>query len=307
MSPVRGARTLPNSSKTAPMTLTTNSPLPKGMGMSIVDQSDYDWDYWNGRLLCWEEPRPGFEYALGVDPAEGVGADRSVCQVLRKGTVDHPDIQVAEFACDFLDPVDFASVVKAIGDFYADPDGTEAFATIECNAPCGDTMINDLRMRLNYSNLYIWKAYDKINNIFTNKLGWWTNRTTRPKLIARGLHAFANGDLRINSPFLLDEMEDFERDHFIAKAKARVGRHDDRIMSILIAYWGAHDDEWMAGEDIAEDRRLKRAGARYVEQLQSLPTATEPPSAPSRRADYQNRPLTYAQMMAEADASLFNE
>lgn len=275
--------------------------LRPGFGLKVIDYNEYDYDYWNGRLLIWESPEAGEQYAIGVDPAEGVGADRSVCQVLKVGNMVHPDVQVAEFACDFLDPVDFASCVKVIGDFYGS-NGEEAFCTVECNAPCGDTMVNDLRMRLDYSNLFIWKAYDKITNIYTNKLGWWTNRTTRPKLIARGLHAFANSDLIVNSPFCLDEMSDFERDHFIAKAKARFGRHDDRIMALLIAYFGAHDEEWMAGEDIAEERRARMYG-RQIQQL-----IVEPETTPvRRRVDYQNTAITLKEMYERADAALLEE
>jgi hypothetical protein len=270
------------------------------MGLKIIEQGDFDYDYENGRLLIWEPPAKGEAYAIGIDPAEGVGADNSVCQVLKIGTIHHPDVQVAEFACNFLDPVDFASVANTIGRLYSEDDGTEAFCTVECNAPCGDTVVNDLRSRHDYGNLYVWKQYDRRTNLYTNKLGWWTNRTTRPKLIARGLHAFANDDLIVNSPFLLDEMADFERDHFIAKAKARFGRHDDRILALLIAYWGAHDDEWLSGEDIAEERRLRGDAKAVVQTLQ--PKSDDRP----RKPDYQSQALTYSDMMRQAEDDIFN-
>lgn len=275
-----------------------------GFGMKIVEKNDFDWDEWNGRMLVWEPPQSYATYAIGVDPAEGVGADRSVCQVIKVGTVDYPDQQVAEFACDFLDPVDFASCVKTIGEFYRDSEGMEAFCTVECNAPCGDTLVNDLRMRLDYSNLFVWKAYDRLTNMYTNKLGWWTNRTTRPKIIARGLHAFANGDLIVNSTYTLDEMQDFERDHFIAKARARSGRHDDRVMALLIGFWGAHDDEWMAGEDLAEERRLRKLGAKHQEmQMYEKPS----PTLGWGKPDYQNSAITWKQALERADSMLLDD
>ncbi len=245
-------------------------------------------------MLVWEAPEQGEMYAIGVDPAEGVGQDRSVCEVIKVGNLYHPDIQVAEFTSDYLDPIFFADVVNTIGRFYHDDDGTEAFATIECNAPCGDTLVNDLRSRLDYSNLFIWKAYDRINSVYTNKLGWWTNKTTRPKIIARGLHAFSQKDLIINSGFLLDEMADFERDHFIAKAKARHGRHDDRIMALLIGYWGAHDDEWIGGEDIGEQRRLRGLAGEIQKDMAAQ-------GAAKKRSDYQNTAISYSEMMSRAN------
>lgn len=273
--------------------------IQPGMGMKVLnDISEYDYQWENGRMLVWEAPEGREQYALGVDPAEGVGADRSVCEVIKLGNLEHPSVQVAEFCCDFLDPVDFSSIVATIGRFYSSG-GEEAFCTVEVNAPCGDTMVTDLRTRHDYANLYIWKQYDRINNVFTNKYGWWTNRTSRPKLIARGLHAFANGDLIVNSPFLLDEMGDFERDHFIAKAKAAHGRHDDRIMALLIAYWGAFDESWLNGEDIDEERRMYQK-AKGMQREQAVAVAAK------KRVDFQNRPVTYKQMYEEADSKLLD-
>lgn len=272
-----------------------------GMGMRIIPElSEYDYDPWNGRLIVWEAPKKGFQYAMGIDPAEGVGADRSVCEVIRIGTNQYPDIQVAEFACDFLDPVDFANVVNTIGQFYCEDDGTEAFCTVECNAPCGDTVVNDLRSRHSYGNLFILKQYDKRENVFTNKLGWWTNRTTRPKLIARGLHAFTYGDLIVNSPYCLEEMADFERDHFIAKAKAAYGRHDDRLMALLIGYWGGHDEEWLSGDDVAEERRLLAAAQTVQTEIIEKQVVPGP-----RRPDYQNQPVSASDMWALAEEEMF--
>lgn len=275
--------------------------IKPGWGLNVIDAvSEYDYDVWNGRLLVWESPANGETYAIGVDPAEGVNADRSVCEVIKVGNLTHPDVQVAEFACDFLSPPDFANVVNVIGRFYHDVDGSEAFATIECNAPCGDVMINDLRMRLDYTNQFIWKQYDRRENMYTNKFGWWTNKTTRPKLIARGLDSMSKGDLIINSQYLLDEMSDFERDHYVAKAKARYGRHDDRIMALLIGYWGAHDDEWMAGDDMAEQRRLRTAAGEIQNDMIKLADS-------GKRADYQCSAVTYKQMMERADEWLMDD
>lgn len=270
--------------------------------MSIIDEiSEYDWEAWNGRLLVWESPMAGETYAIGVDPAEGVGQDNSVCEVIRVGTILRPDEQVAEFACNFLSPPDFANVVNTIGRFYHDAEGDEAFCTIECNASCGDVMTTELRMRLDYTNLYINKDYNRVENMYTNKIGWWTNKSTRPKLIARGLHAFQKGDLIINSEFLFREMSRFERDHFIAKAKAAHGFHDDRVLSILIAYWGAHDDEWLAGEDIAEERRMRAKGIEWQREMEETPTPSK------KKRDWQNSAITLREMNARADDWLLDD
>lgn len=274
-------------------------------GMTIIEPSEFDYEAWNGKLLIWEAPEAGECYAIGVDPAEGVGSDNSVAEVIKIGNLRHPDVQVAEFACNYLDPVDFGGVVRHLGRFYSGPDREDAFLTLECNAPCGDTMMADLYHRHDYTNVFIWKAYDRRQNIYTSKLGWWTNKSTRPKLIARGIHALTYGDLVVNSDYLLQEMMDFQRDPLLSKARAMAGKHDDRIMALLMAYWGAHDEEFLAGEDIGEQRRLQEALARRAPETPDigLPVGL----APVRRADYQSRPISFSKMWAEADAELLRE
>jgi hypothetical protein len=280
-----------------------------GTNMKIIDLKSNDWDFWCGRLLIYKAPEPGKVYWLGVDPAEGVRGDRSVCQVGMFGDMQHPDEQVAEFACDFLDPVDFASIVDSIGRLYADPDGTEAFLTLEINAPCGDTMCSDLRYRLDYGNLFIRKSYDKINNMYTNTYGWSTNKSTRPKIIARGVHALQYGDLIINSPFLIDEMSDFKRDRFDEKPEARKSSHDDRVMALLLGYYGAHDEEWLAGEDLAEQRRSQLKQRAIEQELQSVGAHVAPEIIPPARrgVDYQSRAISFNKMQSEAEESLFDD
>lgn len=272
--------------------------IPKGMGFTVLDPNPgaYEYEWWNGRLLVWELPLQGESYVLGVDVAEGVGGDRTVVEVIRRGTAIRPDEQVAEFATDTLNPIEMVPIVNTIGRFYCDDEKTEAHAVIECNTIGGQELQLALRTQYDYGNMFIWKIYDKRENVYSSKMGWWTNRTTRPKLIVRGLHALEKGDLILNSPFLLDEMEDFERDHFLAKAKARYGRHDDRVIAILMAHVGAHDDEWLAGEDVAEERRLLTlaGGKRQAAEVKQ-----------GRRADYQNTPISYSEMMSKAEEALW--
>lgn len=228
-----------------------------GYGLRIVKKTQYDHDFWNGRLLVWEPPERGHRYVLGIDVAEGVGRDRTIVEVLRVGDRKRPDEQVAEWASDYHSPYEVSPIINTIGRWYKEDDGTEAQIIIEVNtASSGDAIAHDLRYRLDYSNFWIWKIYDKVKNIQSNRLGWWTNPSTRRKLLARGQHGIARNDLTLNSEFLLQELADFVSDFWRAKAQARSGTHDDRVMALFMAYWAAHDDELLAGEDIAEERRL---------------------------------------------------
>lgn len=271
-----------------------------GNTLEVVEHNKYDAEPWNGRLLVWEPPIRGEEYILGIDTSEGVKQDRSVCEVILKGNLIHPDIQVAEFACDFLDPVDFASVVNTIGRFYNDPDGSEAFCTIETNNPAGASVLNSLRNKHDYTNLFIRKDYEKRENLYTTKFGWHTTRHNRGMIIARTLHALQYGDLILNSPYLLDEMADFESNHDIAAAKVKQGKgHDDRIMSLMVGYWGGHDEEFLSGEDIGEERRLRAKAGQIQEKLMES-TETGP------RRDYQNQAMSSRRMAELAESWLMD-
>lgn len=271
--------------------------VPKGFGFKSVRSTEFDFNYWNGRLLIYEEPDPTARYCVGVDPSGGKGGDRSVIEVIRAGDKHRPDEQVAEFASDFHGPHDLAPVAAMVGRLYGDGAGGEALLIVECNGEFGDSCLFDIRSRYQYGNLFIWKIYDKTKNLATTRLGWWTTPSTRPKLIARGHHALVNGDLVINSEFLLDELEDFQGDLFMAKAQAISGRHDDRVMAMLMAYWACHDDEWLAGFDVAEERRrLKVAGK--IGQAEEART--------ERKSTWQNSAVTFDEMMEQWDAELFD-
>jgi hypothetical protein len=277
--------------------------IKPGMGMKVTEKSLYDYDEWNGRLMIYEVPITGAEYILGVDTAEGVGGDNSTCEVIKKGTLIYPDEQVAEFACNFLGPIDFAAVVNTIGRFYKDPDGTEAMVTIETNNPAGSAVLNTLRTRLDYTNQYIRKDYERRENLFVNKFGWHTTRHNRGLIIARGLHAFQYGDLIINSQYLLDEMADFESNHDLAQAKVKRGKgHDDRIMAILIGYFGGHDDEWLSGDDIAEERRLRARAGEIQEQMMEENNIDR-----TGKKDFQNQAITFRDMMSQSDAWILDD
>jgi hypothetical protein len=262
--------------------------VPKGWGFrGCDDPAEFDHDYWNGKLVVYEDPQPTDQYVIGVDPSGGKGADRSVIQVLRVGDINRPDEQVAEFASDHHGPHDLAPVAALVGRLYGDGSGGEALCIVEANGEYGDATLFDIRSRLGYGNLFVWKVYDRTKNLSSNRLGWWTTPSTRPKLVARGVHAVTHNDLIINSEELLNELEDFQSDHWMAKAQASSGRHDDRVMSMLMAYWAAHDNEWIAGQDIAAERnRLRLAGK--IEQAEL--------SEDTPKRSWQNTAVTSADM-----------
>lgn len=216
-------------------------------------------------LQMWERPRRGHRYILGCDVSDGLGKDRSVCDVLRMGTIDEPEEQVAQFVSETCIPKAFAYIVNAIGHLYTWPDGREALAAIECNNH-GLSVQDTLQLHMGYRHFYIWEVLDQAdpNKRFTTRMGWMTTTRTRPLLLDQFKDAVVAvdpitgySDLRINSTLTIDEMRDFQTEGALWEAEAARGAHDDCIIALAIA----HFVSWrlMAGErEPMEDRRRRR-------------------------------------------------
>lgn len=269
--------------------------IPKGVKFKVVKSGFDEENWWNGRLLLWDVPERGATYSIGVDCSEGVGADRSVASVLKLGSGKIPDKQVAEFASDWHGAAAMAPVVAAIGRFYSDDEGLEAQVTAEANM-IGQVFLQDLRLIHGYSNLYVRRAYDKVENIWVDKLGFVTNKQTRPALLTRGLHGMQMGHLQPSSEYLLQEMEDFESDWNLAMARAKSGQHDDRVIAFFLSYWGAHEEQWALGDDPVEDfQRLTAAGKIKEAQEQ----------ATGRKRSGQNTAISAEDLAAQWDEEIF--
>lgn len=248
-----------------------------------------------GYFLMWEPPRRGFTYTVGVDPSWGVGLDRSVIHVLRNGTQHNLDTQVAEYVIDTMNMHDLAPICWQIGQLYKDPvEDLEALMSVECNI--SDDIVHDLRTKFNYGNLFIWKYYDNRTRMMSNKLGWWTNARTRPKLINKAIQYVQKDWWDIKSPWLIYEMKHIRKEDQQAVPKAGQGFKDDIFMAAAIALWSAHDlefSEWGPGEELAAKRDHMMAQRVEAQSYQLKPL--------EERKDYINTDVTYDQMMADSD------
>lgn len=224
-------------------------------------------------LQMWELPRKGHRYILGVDVSDGLGLDRSVCDVLRMGTIEETEEQVAQFISDTIPPRQFAGIIDAIGHLYAWPDGREAMAAIECNNH-GLSVQDTLLLHLGYRHFYTWEVLDQADpqKRWTTRIGWVTTPRTRPILLDQFYTGVSTldplsgySDCRVNSPFTLDEMRDFRTDGALWEAEAAKGAHDDCIVALGIAHYVA----WrlLGGEtEPLADRRRRRAEERRRQQ-----------------------------------------
>jgi hypothetical protein len=256
--------------------------IPPGFGfhrltLAELEERDHLFD----TLQIWQHPRKNHRYVLGIDVSDGLGQDRSVCDVFRLATIEEPEEQVAQFISDSVPPRQFAGMIDAIGHLYTWPDGREALAAIECNNH-GLSVQDTLQLHLGYRHFYIWEVLDQADpqKRFTTRMGWMTTPKTRPILLDQFYTGVTTidpitgfSDCRINSPFTLDEMRDFQTQGALWEAEAAKGAYDDCIIAAGIAHYVA----WrlMGGErEPLADRRRRR----HEEGLRRLRAGDTSPS-----------------------------
>lgn len=169
----------------------------------------------------WKEPEKDVEYCIGADVAEGLGGefDYSVGTVLRVNRKGGCDEVVAVFRSNVIDPVAFAQVLNFIGRHY-----NESMLSIEVNRY--DTCMSWVRFQLQYPNLYRWKHMDSINPL-SNKLGWLTNVSSKPRLYQTMKRWLQHKLLIAPSRNFAAEMKTFTKDEDERGATAENGSFDD--------------------------------------------------------------------------------
>lgn len=175
-----------------------------------------------GPLKVWEQPRDGVRYVLGADVSE-IGEDYSVATVIR---TDNNTV-VARFRTQ-LEPADFGEEIFHLGSWY-----NNALVGVEINNH-GLTTVQRLR-DMRYKNLYRRpKGMDERFESATSKLGWRTDRKTKPLMINHLSEL-------INKQLLVDRDLEFVREcmTYVVDSKGRtnaqIGQHDDIVISTAIA------------------------------------------------------------------------
>lgn len=183
-----------------------------------------------GFVKVWEWPEEGKQYAIGVDVAEGLEkGDYSTGQVICRDTLK----LVAEWHGHIEEHL-LADEMAKLGMFY-----NEAYISVEVNA-MGISTCRFLQ-EMPYSMVYYRKQFDKVAHQYVDRVGWKTDRVSRPVLIAGIAKFITNYEGEIPSKELIGEMFSFVRDAQ-GKAEAQEGCFDDRVMAFGIALQ-LHDSE----------------------------------------------------------------
>jgi hypothetical protein len=212
----------------------------------------------DNRLIVYEEPRSGYDYALGIDTGDGIGRNLSTIEVLRT-RVGEPDMQVAEYASAWAGALDMWPHALSIGTWYSAPKRQQCRIAIEC-AGTGDALQNDLRLS-GWSNFHVWIRLDTkiINKARSRKIGWYTYGWSRRLLMEFTIKAVKAGWVILNSPWLITELGQLETDSEIWMARADnndLDATDDRYIGMGIAYMSLHELDKQKGEYTPSIRAL---------------------------------------------------
>lgn len=190
------------------------------------------------RIYLWEEPQRDQVYGLGIDTSDGVKKDRSVIEIIRKGSMFGPARQVGELASNSLNALDLTPFALALGTYFTVPfediPKRQPRMAIECRGN-GNQLQLRLQM-LGWSNFHPWldrhvddRDFDSEN---FHKIGIFTDFNFRMGMIDMLVKMIRDNDIELCSKFIVEEMQSLEMDDMRQSARANYGGHDDRLMAL---------------------------------------------------------------------------
>lgn len=180
-------------------------------------------------VKVWCKPKTTSLYCIGADVAEGIGGDASCAAVIdiRSG------VHVASYWSNTCDVDTFSAELYRLGTWY-----NKANLCIESNNH-GHAVISLLGGSvgsLAYPNLYRRIVYDEYTQKRTKQIGFKTTASTKPRLIENLKSALKSGEVITQDKFTIQELGNFVRDERTGKIGAKGKSHDDRVISLALAW-----------------------------------------------------------------------
>lgn len=192
-------------------------------------------------LWVWEEPRNPSnstgspDYYIGADVSYGKNKDFSVAWVNRKGGPSSPDVHVATFRSNTIDPITFAIELAKLGKWYH-----TAQIAVEYNAP-GNSTADHLLSILQYDNCYRKKGQDPSNS---GSYHWLTTQKSKPKIIVTMDRWLQEDIFYARDSRLLHEAKVFTKDRDSLSTGAEGGEHDDIVIAAMICLYTTHQGDY---------------------------------------------------------------
>jgi len=201
------------------------------------------------KLLIFDPPHEGREYSMGIDTADGLGhedEDRCCICLTQSAIGNHPDIQVAEFTSNRINPpqtVGFAAAIAAwYGPYCGDSRGVK-FCIEQRERPGDDCQLQLKLMGFHFQHRMTRYDNKKVNEQQGQKEGWFSNVWSVPFLMNRYIDAVNGGWYKPQSKYLIAELKDLERKISTGgrtKMEHQSGKHDDRVRASGLSYITRH-------------------------------------------------------------------
>jgi len=221
---------------------------------------EYDGDP-RGIVWIYEPPSQAQEYVMGIDPTEGITnwsrssrtpkdkeTNNGSIEIIRIGRsflsnhelIKAPDVQVCEFAAP-VDPFELGYIANLLGRLYAGTTQDQCLCIMETYPGPGGMTMRQMA-DLGYVNHWTHTYYADLDNQNSNKVGWQANQKSVRDLWLKASRHINRRLVKINSPFLAEEMGDARMDP--AKGYAVIPSnqkgHGDRLRAYCLALWAAN-------------------------------------------------------------------
>jgi hypothetical protein len=181
-----------------------------------------------GDLIMYYPPKLNHTYVAGADPSCGVGKDHSAIVVL--DTTPNSPVVVATYKNNEIPPDLLAYEIRNIGISY-----NMAHVAPERNS-MGYATLTKLKEIYPVHLIYKEEKYDREDDLTTERLGWYTNVSTKPKMMFDLSTAVNDGTIVIPSKELLHEMRIYGKEGLQnLKADPYATNHFDLLMATAIA------------------------------------------------------------------------
>ena len=178
----------------------------------LDNKNDEYYIKYNNKMRVWEDPKPYYEYVMGVDVALGRGRDYSAFHIINRYNGE----QVAEFYSNRTPINEFAEIVSKEGSLY-----NIAHVIVERNS-IGNNLVDELFRILEYENLWMDDHGDFGIQITTKN---------REIMLTQLEEFIRTNKLKINSKRTIKELLTFVIKES-GKIEAEKNHNDDLIMSL---------------------------------------------------------------------------
>ncbi len=181
------------------------------------------------KLLIWDKPKEGEHYILGVDVSEGIDVGEKDTDNSCIHVYNRINWKLVASWCGKIDPDLLGDLCYDIGWYY-----NMAWLVIEKN---NHGLVTLKKVQNFYPLIYFKIEFDEKTDKKTKKLGWETNKITRPLMIGDLKMLVRDRLARIPDKETIKEMLTFIR-YPDGSTKATAGKHDDRVIASALAYQG---------------------------------------------------------------------